>query len=70
MKFSQRNTVLIIYGVNILFAMASIFYTLNEHIDIYIRRGIYIILLILVFWFVNRTNIITEKQLKFKKKSN
>ena len=70
MKFSHRNTVLIIYGVNILFAMASIFYTLNEQIDIYIRRGIYIILLILVFWFVNRTNIITEKQLKFKKKSN
>lgn len=68
MKFSHRNTVLIIYGVNILFAMASIFYTLNEQIDIYIRRGIYIILLILVFWFVNRTNIITEKQLKFKKK--
>ena len=29
MKFSHRNTVLIIYGVNILFAMASIFYTLN-----------------------------------------
>lgn len=69
MKFSHRNTVLIIYGVNILFATASIFYTLNEQIDIYIRRGIYIVLLILVFWFVNKTNIITEKQFKISKKS-
>lgn len=68
MKFSHRNTVLIIYGVNILFAMASIFYTLNEQIDIYIRRGIYVILFVLVFWFVNKTNIITDKHISFKKK--
>ncbi len=68
MKFSHRNTVLIIYGVNILFAMASIFYTLNEQIDIYIRRGIYVVLFVLVFWFVNKTNIITDKHISFKKK--
>lgn len=68
MKFSHRNTVLIIYGVNILFAMASIFYTLNEQIDIYIRRGIYIVLLVLVFWFVNKTNIVTDKHISFKRK--
>ena len=68
MKFSHRNTVLIIYGVNILFALASIFYTLNDQVDIYIRRGIYIVLFLLVFWFINKTNIITEKQIKFKKK--
>lgn len=67
MKFSHRNTVLIIYGVNILFAMASIFYTLNEQIDIYIRRGIYLILLVLIFWFINKTNIITDKHIKFGK---
>ena len=68
MKFSHRNTVLIIYGVNILFAMASICYTLNEQIDIYIRRGIYVVLFVLVFWFVNKTNIITDKHISFKKK--
>ncbi len=67
MKFSHRNTVLIIYGVNILFAMASIFYTLNEQIDIYIRRGIYLVLLVLIFWFINKTNIITDKHIKFGK---
>lgn len=67
MKFSHRNTVLIIYGVNILFATASIFYTLNEQIDIYIRRGIYLVLLVLIFWFINKTNIITDKHIKFSK---
>ena len=67
MKFSHRNTVLIIYGVNILFATASIFYTLNEQIDIYIRRGIYLVLLVLIFWFINKTNIITDKHIKFGK---
>lgn len=70
MKFSHRNTVLIIYGVNILFAIASIFYTLNSEIDIIIRRSIYIVLFILVFWFVNKTNIITEKQITFFKKKS
>ena len=49
MKFSHRTTVLIIYGVNILFAMASIFYTMNEHINRYIRIGVYLVLLALVF---------------------
>ena len=68
MKFSHRNTVLIIYGVNILFAIASIFYLLGEQVNIYIRIGIYFILFGLVFWFVNTTNIITEKQIQLPKK--
>ncbi len=68
MKFSHRNTVLIIYAVNILFAIASIFYLLGEKINLYIRIGTYLVLLILVFWFVNKTNIITEKQIKLPRK--
>ena len=67
MKFSHRNTVLIIYAVNILFAIASIFYLLGEEINIYIRIGTYVLLFILVFWFVNKTNIVTEKQIKIPK---
>lgn len=67
MKFSHRTTVLIIYGVNILFAMASIFYTLNQQVDILIRRGTYILLFILIFWFVLKTNIITDKEIRIKK---
>ena len=68
MKFSHRNTVLIIYAVNILFAIASIFYLLGEQVNIYVRIGVYFILFGLVFWFVNTTNIITEKQIKLPKK--
>ena len=68
MKFSHRNTVLIIYAVNILFAIASVFYLLGEEINIYIRIGVYLILFILVFWFINKTNIITEKKLVLPKK--
>ena len=64
MKFSHRDTVLIIYFVNILFAIASIFYLLGEEVNIYFRIAIYIILFVLVFWFVNKTNIVTEKQIK------
>ncbi len=58
MNFSQRTTVLIIYGINILFAMASIFYTLK---DPSIGIAIYIVLFILVVWFVLHTTIISEK---------
>ena len=67
MKFSHRNTVLIIYAVNILFATASLFYTLGSNISIYLRQAIYIILFVIVFWFVNKTSIITDKHISFKK---
>ncbi len=58
MNFSQRATVLIIYGINILFALASILYTLK---DPYIGKIIYIVIFILVAWFVFHTSIISEK---------
>ncbi len=58
MNFSQRTTVLIIYGINLLFAAASIFYTIK---DPAIGRVIYIIILILVLWFVFHTSIISDK---------
>ena len=58
MNFSQRTTVLIIYAINILFAMASIFYTLKANTEGII---IYIIIFILVIWFVFHTSIISDK---------
>ena len=58
MNFSQTVTVLIIYGINILFAAASIFYTLKDPI---IGEIIYIIIFILVIWFVVHTSIISDK---------
>lgn len=63
MKFSHKNTVLIIYGINILFATASILYTLKDTRDVFIGRIIYGILMILVLWFVFKTDIITSKKI-------
>ena len=58
MNFSPRATVLIVYLINILFSLASIFYVLKDP-----KRGtvIYIILFVLVLFFVLNTSIISEK---------
>lgn len=69
MKFSHKNTVLIIYGINILFATASILYTLKDTKDVFIGRIIYGILMILVLWFVFKTDIITSKKIFKDKKA-
>ncbi len=58
MNFSQTTTVLIIYAINILFALASIFYTLKDPI---VGQVIYIVIFILVIWFVFHTTIISDK---------
>ena len=68
MNFSHRNTVLIIYGINILFAVASILYTLKDSQDVFIGRIIYGILMIIVLIFVLKTDIISSKKF-FKKDS-
>ena len=65
MNFSQRTTVLIIYGMNILFAMASIFYTLKDPVT---GTVIYIILFIIFLWFILHTSIISDKSPKLTKK--
>lgn len=59
MNFSHRTTVLIIYFINILFALTSIFYVLKDPMA---AKVIYVILTIIVVWFVCYTNIITEKK--------
>lgn len=58
MNLSQRATVLIIYVIDILFALTSIFYVLK---DPGAARIIYIILILIMIWFVCNTSIITEK---------
>lgn len=65
MNFSQRTTVLIIYGMNILFAAASIFYTLKDPLY---GQIIYIIIFIIFLWFVLHTTIISDKNPKRTKK--
>ena len=64
MKFSHRNTVLIIYAINILFAVASILYTLKDNEDVFIGRIIYGILMIIVLVFVFKTDIISTRKSK------
>lgn len=59
MNFSHRTTVLIIYLINILFALTSIFYVLKDPLA---ATVIYIILTVIFTWFVCYTNIITEKK--------
>lgn len=57
-NFSHKQTVLIIYAINILFAIASIIYVLHDQKVGYI---IYTILTIIVLTFVLKTNIIADK---------
>lgn len=64
MNFSQTVTVLIIYGINILFASATICFTL---VDPIVGQIIYIIIFILVIWFVFHTTIIIDKNESKKK---
>ena len=65
MNFSQTTTVLIIYFIDIIFAAASIFYTL---VDPVIGEIIYILIFIIVIWFVLHTTIISDKNPKITKK--
>lgn len=65
MNFSQRSTVLIIYGMNILFASASILYTLKDPL---LGKILYIIIFVIVLWFVFHTSIISDKNPKLTKK--
>ena len=63
-NFSHRTTVLIIYGIDILFAAASIIYALHDQKLGYI---IYAILTVIVVVFVLKTDIIVD-QAAFHKK--
>ena len=61
---SHRNTVLAIYGMNILFASASIIYMLNNKV---LGKYIYLAIFFLIIWIVLRTSIISDKKLELRK---
>ncbi len=65
MNFSQRTTVLIIYGMNLLFATASILYTLKDQ---ELGKIIYIIIFFIFLWFILHTSIISDKNPKITRK--
>ena len=58
MNFSHVMTVIIIYIINIMFAAASLIFTL---VNPKIGAAIYIVIFILVVWFVFHTTIISDK---------
>ena len=58
MTHSQRRTVLFIYGINILFSIASVLYVLK---DPYFGIALYIVLLLIVAWLILHTSIISDK---------
>ena len=58
MNFSHVITVIIIYIINIMFATASLIFTL---VNPKIGAAIYIVIFILVVWFVFHTTIISDK---------
>ena len=68
MNFSHKTTVIIIYIITALFATASILYTLKDNEDVFIGRIIYIVLMIIVFIFVWKTDIIVKHNILKKKK--
>ena len=49
---------MIIYGIDLLFAMASILYILK---DTFLGKVFYILIFIVVVWFVFRTSVISPK---------
>ena len=57
LKISHVGTVLIIYLINILFALSSVIYVLKDET---LGRIIYAVLLIIVIWFVSNTSVVVD----------
>lgn len=60
-RFSKTKTLLIIYGVNIIFSIATIFYAIGYEIEMIVT---YIILLIILIFFILKTDIIIKHKEK------
>ena len=63
-NISHRNTVLIIYGIDILFAIASILYLFKNAV---LGIIVYSILLIIIIFFLIKTDVIFEHKSDKKK---
>ena len=64
---SHRNTVLEIYAMNLLFAIASIIYFLNDKV---LGKYIYLAILVLIIWLVTKTSIVADKKDKKESKKD
>ena len=57
LKFTAKKSILIIYAINIMFSVLSIFYVLGDHNK---AKAIYIILMILLIFVIIKTDILYE----------
>ena len=64
MKFSPRVTMLIIYGIDILFSAVSVFYVLGDN---QISMIVYLIMMTLLLYIVVNTDILNDRKDKTKK---
>ena len=68
-KFDKKKTLLMIYLINIIFSVTTIFYTLDHKVELVIC---YVIILFIVLYLILKTNIIfdrnAEKKVKSKRK--
>lgn len=68
MQFSYQTTVLIIYAIQVLFAIASIVYVLRDRTLGYV---LYVILIIIVLWLVLKTDVVfNHEKLKERTKTD
>ena len=69
-RFSKKSTLLLIYAINILFSITTVFYTLGRKIEIYKKMTIacYVILVLIVLFLILKTNIIFDRNAKIEKK--
>ena len=65
MNFSHVTTVLIIYGINILFAVTTLVFVLK---DPKVGQILFVIIFVIIAWFVFHTSIISEKNPQLMKK--
>jgi len=63
MNLSHPMTVIIIYIINILFSLVSIFYVLRDQ---FLGQVLYIALVLFVIWFICSTTILFDKKKKLK----
>lgn len=60
-KFSKRRSLLMIYGINIIFSLTTVFYVLDRKIEVI---ACYVVLMFLVIFLILKTDIIFKRSKK------
>ncbi len=63
-KFDKKGTLLLIYAINLLFSITTIFYTLGDSIELIFC---YVILVLIVLYLILKTDVIFDRSYKRKK---